>query len=186
MITPRHTTLGRTPLNEGSALRRDLYLTTHNTHNNKHPYPRRDSSTQSQQASDPRPRGHWDRRFYQLIHAYFSSIRTTYTPSPPYSFGHLVTISDGYKSYRHAVIFSMLILPSRSRSKNIPHHIVLKHPKPMSLLFTNSYMRHGAYSIKIINQCYSLNATENISRPYTRKKVVVLNKIEEAKAHSGL
>jgi hypothetical protein len=28
----RHTTLGRTPLDEGSARRRDLYLTTHNTH----------------------------------------------------------------------------------------------------------------------------------------------------------
>jgi hypothetical protein len=29
--TLRHTTLGRTPLDEGSARRRDLYLTTHNT-----------------------------------------------------------------------------------------------------------------------------------------------------------
>ena len=28
----RHTTLGRTPLDEGSARRRDLYLTTHNIH----------------------------------------------------------------------------------------------------------------------------------------------------------
>ena len=27
----RHTTLGRTPLDEGSARRRDIYLTTHNT-----------------------------------------------------------------------------------------------------------------------------------------------------------
>ena len=32
-ITLRHTTLGRTPLDEWSACRRDLYLTTHNTHN---------------------------------------------------------------------------------------------------------------------------------------------------------
>jgi hypothetical protein len=30
-ISLRHTTLGRTPLDEGSARRRDLYLTTHNT-----------------------------------------------------------------------------------------------------------------------------------------------------------
>jgi hypothetical protein len=29
----RHTTLGNTPLDEGPARRRDLYLTTHNTHN---------------------------------------------------------------------------------------------------------------------------------------------------------
>jgi hypothetical protein len=32
-ITLRHTTLGRTPLDEWPARRRDLYLTTHNTHN---------------------------------------------------------------------------------------------------------------------------------------------------------
>jgi len=31
--TQRRTTLGKTPLDEWSALRRDLYLTTHNTHN---------------------------------------------------------------------------------------------------------------------------------------------------------
>jgi hypothetical protein len=32
MITFRHTTLGRTPMDEFSALLRDLHLTTHNTH----------------------------------------------------------------------------------------------------------------------------------------------------------
>ena len=32
-ITLRHTTLGRAPLDGWSARRRDLYLTTHNTHN---------------------------------------------------------------------------------------------------------------------------------------------------------
>ena len=31
--TQLHTTVGRTPLDEGSARRRDLYLTTHDTHN---------------------------------------------------------------------------------------------------------------------------------------------------------
>jgi hypothetical protein len=31
--TQTHTTVGRTPLDEGSARHRDLYLTTHNTHN---------------------------------------------------------------------------------------------------------------------------------------------------------
>ena len=34
-ITLRHTTLGRTPLDEWSAWCRDLYLTTHNTHKRK-------------------------------------------------------------------------------------------------------------------------------------------------------
>jgi hypothetical protein len=33
MITLRHTAVGRTPLDGWSARRRDLYLTTHNTHN---------------------------------------------------------------------------------------------------------------------------------------------------------
>ena len=31
--TQGHNTVGRTPLDEGSACHRDLYLTTHNTHN---------------------------------------------------------------------------------------------------------------------------------------------------------
>jgi hypothetical protein len=33
----RHPTLGRTPLDEGPARRRDLYLTTHNTHKRQTP-----------------------------------------------------------------------------------------------------------------------------------------------------
>jgi len=36
-ITLRHTTLGRTPLDEGSARCRDLYLTTHNIHKRQPP-----------------------------------------------------------------------------------------------------------------------------------------------------
>jgi len=35
--TQRRTAVGRTPLDEGSARRRDLYLTTHNTHNTSMP-----------------------------------------------------------------------------------------------------------------------------------------------------
>ena len=38
-ITLRHTALGRTPLGDWSARHRDLYLTTHNTHNREHPCP---------------------------------------------------------------------------------------------------------------------------------------------------
>jgi len=41
--TQRRTTIGRTPLDEWSARCRDLYLTTHNTHD-RHPWSRRDSS----------------------------------------------------------------------------------------------------------------------------------------------
>ena len=36
----RRTTVGRTPLDERSACRRDLYLTTHNTHNRQTSKPR--------------------------------------------------------------------------------------------------------------------------------------------------
>ena len=46
----RRTTVGRTPLDEWSALRRDLYWTTH-----KHPCPQRDSNPKSQQESGSRP-----------------------------------------------------------------------------------------------------------------------------------
>jgi hypothetical protein len=48
-ITLRHTTLSKTPLDEGPARRRDLYLTTHNTTDNRRPCRRRDSNPKSQQ-----------------------------------------------------------------------------------------------------------------------------------------
>jgi hypothetical protein len=53
--TLRHTTLCRTPLHEQSARRRDLYLTTHNTHKRQTSMFRRDSNPRSQQASSRRP-----------------------------------------------------------------------------------------------------------------------------------
>jgi hypothetical protein len=58
--TQRRTTVGRTSLDEWSARRRDLNLTTHNT-TDRHSCLRWDSNQQSQQASGLRPRGHWDR-----------------------------------------------------------------------------------------------------------------------------
>ena len=61
MTTLRHTTLGRTPLDEWSARRRGLHLTTQNTHNRQTFLSRRDSNPQSSKraAVDPRlrPRG---------------------------------------------------------------------------------------------------------------------------------
>ena len=62
--TQRRTTVGRTPLDEWSARRRDLYLTTLNTHN-KHPCPGgiRTHDLSKRSAADPRlrPHDHWDR-----------------------------------------------------------------------------------------------------------------------------
>jgi hypothetical protein len=50
MITLRHTTLVKNPLEEWSARRRDLYLTTHNNHN-RQPCTLWDSNPQFQQAN---------------------------------------------------------------------------------------------------------------------------------------
>jgi hypothetical protein len=64
-ITLRHTTLGRTPLDEWLARRRDLYLTTHNTHNRQTSMSLggiRTRNPKNREAADPRlrPHGHWD------------------------------------------------------------------------------------------------------------------------------
>ena len=60
----RHTTLGRTPLHKWSARRRDLYMTTHNTHK-RHPWPGgiRTRNSSKLAAADPHllPCDHWDR-----------------------------------------------------------------------------------------------------------------------------
>ena len=66
--TQRHTTVGRTPLDEWSARRRNLYLTTHNSHNRQHIHVRggiRTHNLSRRAAADLRlrPRGHWDRIF---------------------------------------------------------------------------------------------------------------------------
>jgi hypothetical protein len=54
-ITLRHATFSRTPLDEWSAWRRNLYLTTHNTHKRQTSMPRRYSNPQSQHGSSRRP-----------------------------------------------------------------------------------------------------------------------------------
>jgi len=62
--TQRRSTVSRTPLDEWSARRRDLYLTKHNTAD-RHPFFRWNSNPQSLQASGrrPTPRGHWGQRW---------------------------------------------------------------------------------------------------------------------------
>jgi hypothetical protein len=61
--TQWRTTVGRTPLDEWSVRRRDLYLTTHNTHNRHIHAPRgiRNHRLSRPAAADLRlkPRGHW-------------------------------------------------------------------------------------------------------------------------------
>jgi hypothetical protein len=53
--TQRRTTFGSSPLDEWFARRRDLYLTTHNTHNRQTSIPWWDSNPRSQQTSGRRP-----------------------------------------------------------------------------------------------------------------------------------
>ena len=65
--TQRRTTVGRTPLDEWSARRRDLYLTTHNTHNRQTSMPSvgfEPTISAGGAAADLRlrPHGYWDRR----------------------------------------------------------------------------------------------------------------------------
>jgi hypothetical protein len=53
-ITLRHTTLGRTPLDEWSARRTELYVTKHSTHKRETFVPLRDSNPQSQHTNGRR------------------------------------------------------------------------------------------------------------------------------------
>jgi hypothetical protein len=60
----RHATLGTTPLDKWSAWRRDLYMTTHDSHK-RHPWPggirTRNSSKRAAADQHLLPRDHWDR-----------------------------------------------------------------------------------------------------------------------------
>jgi hypothetical protein len=78
--TPQRSTVGRTPLDEWLIRRRDLYLTSHNTHN-KHPCPggirTHDHSRRAAVELRFRPRVHWDRplSLLSLIYSYVAVCR---------------------------------------------------------------------------------------------------------------
>jgi hypothetical protein len=80
--TQRRTTVGRTPLDEWSARRTDLYLTTHNTHNRQTdihaPGGSLTHNLSRRAATDPRlrPRGHWDWQRIQYFSQYFKNWAT--------------------------------------------------------------------------------------------------------------
>jgi len=61
----RHTTLGRIPLDEWSAWPKNIYLTTHDSHDRQISTPRRiwfrNSIMRAAADARLRPRGHWDR-----------------------------------------------------------------------------------------------------------------------------
>jgi hypothetical protein len=73
--TQLHIIVGMTALDEGSARRRHLYLTTHNTHNRQIsmlPGGIRTRYPSKQTAADPhfKPLGHWDRQQMDLHKIY--------------------------------------------------------------------------------------------------------------------
>ena len=83
-IILRHATFGRTPLDKRSARHRDLYLTTHDTHNrqtDKHdPGGIRNHNPNKREAADQllKPRGHWDRPRTVLLKATAISVHINF------------------------------------------------------------------------------------------------------------
>ena len=86
-ITLRHITPGRTPLDEWSARRRDLYLTTHNTHKGQTPMP--PAGFEYEIIAIERPQthvlvcGHWYCRLYVNINIYYIDWILYLTKGPP-------------------------------------------------------------------------------------------------------
>jgi hypothetical protein len=74
--TQRRTTVGRTPLEEWSARRRDFSLTTHNIHIRHAPGEIRTHNLSRRAATDQplRPLGHWDRMFSNVTRLIFHRI----------------------------------------------------------------------------------------------------------------
>jgi len=64
-VTLRHTTVGRTPLDEWLARRTNIYLTTHNTHKRQTSMPSAGFETAIPESNQPR--GHWDRQSLILV-----------------------------------------------------------------------------------------------------------------------
>ena len=91
--TQRRITVGRTPLDKWSTRDRDLYLTTHNTHNRQTSMPpggirTHDLSRRAAADLRLRTRGHWDRlindlisqiKFYFIVTLYLQGVRHAFT-----------------------------------------------------------------------------------------------------------
>jgi hypothetical protein len=88
--TQRRITVGRTPLDEWSARHRDLYLTTHDTHNRQIPMPpvglgTHDLSKQAAAYLRLRPRGYWDRQLKNVMSfIWWSKVGDQIKVGPPY------------------------------------------------------------------------------------------------------
>jgi hypothetical protein len=113
-----------------------------------------------------RPHGHWDQRFYLLIHVYFSLISTTYPPSLPSSFEHSIILVMG----SHHTVTLWFISSLFCRLGPAPKIF-------LNMLFSNIlnpshkiYIRHGAYNNKILNFCHFYLPTDAWGTVYTTTK----------------
>jgi len=139
--TQRPTKFGRIPLDEWSARRRDLYVTTLTT--DRHPCPRLDSNPQSQQAngrrSTPWPRGHSDGYITYLL---------TYLLTPWCRV--LLEKLTGFAASQE--------IPRISRNPKV-HYRIHKRPPPVSIL-------GQPYPVRIPTS-YLLEIHTNIIHPST-------------------
>ena len=114
----RRITVGRTPLDEWSAHRRDLYLTTHNTHNRQTSMPPggiRTHNLSRLAAADPclRPRGHWNRHRPDTIKW---KIQMAFLFS--YFLGTVTSYCSGSNSSSLIFIFPTLIIHTKCQISN--------------------------------------------------------------------
>jgi hypothetical protein len=125
VITHILKTHGRTPLDEWSARRRDLYLhrtTQHINTRDNHPCPERDSNPRPQQPSGRRfrPRGHWDRHSTKLV-----AIKRVHMHSLKSKCGNLA--KGRFSSYHRGQVVNRRLLTAQAVSvrsnKNCLHHI---------------------------------------------------------------
>ena len=131
--TQRRTTFGRTPLDEWSARRRDLYLTAHNTHNRQKSMPPGGIRTHSLRMWAAayrrlRARGHWDRRIVDVTRPNFRPASVFFLPILyfPYHFNffleaqksftcsHVVTLPVSckllnYKRTKWKTVFKLMV-----------------------------------------------------------------------------
>jgi hypothetical protein len=156
-ITLRHTTLGRTPLDEWWARRRDLYLTTRNTHKIHAPGGIRTHKPSKRTAADPRlrPRGHWDRHLwlYGKMKFHLSYIILTVH-------FHSVFHKPTKCTFFDTILYSYLI------------------PLHMFLLWSWSPLRNSGHSCKLTNFCImQMPRRWNVSfRPVQPAFVLLTNK----------
>jgi hypothetical protein len=162
----RHITVGRTPLDEWSARRRDLYLTTLNT--DKYPCSGgiRTHNPSKRAAVDPRfrPRGHWDRLQCLNVtaknHQHICVFMMAYFTARKYGGGSLKwpsTIIQKGTIHSESFFFTTTDLGTANLACNLPCCVSVCYPNNKTLLLTLSYRHLIQYTKKIPNFSFSVS-----------------------------